>query len=84
MVARLITALGVDVNQAVMDDGATPLCVAVYNGHLDVVERLLAAPGVDANLARWDGTTPMFIVLACGHTVVVQKLRAAGATEPHG
>jgi ankyrin repeat protein len=60
------------------------LYVAAYNGHVDVVERLLAAPGVEINKARTDGATPLSIALARGHAKVEQKLRAAGATEPIG
>jgi len=50
-----------------------------YN--VDVVERLIAAPGVDVNKPRADGATPLAAAVASGHADVAQKLRAAGATE---
>jgi hypothetical protein len=49
-----------------------------------VVERLLAAPGVDCNKACTNGATPLFIALARMHAEVARKLRAAESTEPLG
>ena len=37
----------------------TPLGKAVENGHLNVVQLLLAAPGIDVNKADIDGRTPL-------------------------
>jgi ankyrin repeat protein len=45
VVERLIAA-GADVNKAKTDTGATPLMLAAQHGHVDVVERLIAAPEV--------------------------------------
>ena len=52
-------------NKALTSDGATPLFAAAQNGHADVVERLLAAPGAGAysstfqlNLSRFGRTCP--------------------------
>ena len=47
-----------------------------------VVERLLAAPGVNIEKG-WAGRTPLFWALKNGHADVAQKLRAAGATKLH-
>jgi ankyrin repeat protein len=53
-------------------------------GHLEVVERLIAAPGADINKVRSTGATPLAAAIAFGNAEVAQALRAAGAIEPPG
>jgi ankyrin repeat protein len=63
-------------------DGGTPLFVAAYQGHVDVVERLLAARGADVNLARTiDGVTPLSIAAYQGQVDVVERLVAASGVD---
>ena len=47
-VKKLLSAPGIDVNQA-GEDGKTPLYKASSEGHSEVVKLLLAAPGIDVN-----------------------------------
>ena len=48
-------------NLARTDTGATPLHIAARYGHLDVVQLLLAAAGVNVNKARHDGATALYM-----------------------
>jgi len=59
-----------------------PLYMAAQKGHTEVVERLLAAPGVDVNLTYNLGTTPLYEAAQRGHTEVVDvnRARSNGAT----
>mmetsp|Transcript_60361 Transcript_60361/g.126313 ORF Transcript_60361/g.126313 Transcript_60361/m.126313 type:complete len:145 (-) Transcript_60361:522-956(-) len=65
--------------------GDTPLCTASGNGHLDVVERLLAAR-VEVNCKNFVslsssqlGDTPLCTASGNGHLDVVERLLAARA-----
>jgi ankyrin repeat protein len=82
-VKLLVDAAGVDVNRATSTDH-TPLHAAVWNGHLNVVVSLIAAPRVNVNRASVYDTTPLSIALVHGRAHMAQRLRAAGAAEPHG
>ena len=64
---------GDDVNKA-NSNGFTPLYVAAYRGHLEVVQHLLAQGGIDVNRANGNGATPLFIAAEQGHLEVVQHL----------
>ena len=60
-------------------DGRTALQAAAGGGHLDVVERLLAA-GADVNAAAaHGGRTALQAAAGGGHLDVVERLRQAGA-----
>ena len=50
--------VGVEVNKA-NNQGNTPLYIAAYRGHADVVGLLLAVEGVEVNKADQDGLTPL-------------------------
>ena len=41
---------GINVNVAKPNDGATPLYIACYGGHIEVVRLLLAQDGIDVSL----------------------------------
>ena len=68
-----------------MTDGSTPLWIAAHKGHDAVVERLLAAPGVDVSeyvkQADGDGATPLFMAAHKGHDAVVERLLAAPGVD---
>ena len=75
-VNRLLEA-GADVNK-VTNYELTPLFIASFIGkHLPVIERLLAAPGIDVNKARKDGTTPLLIAFEKRDIPVIERLLAA-------
>ena len=60
VVSMLLAKEGVDVNQAMVNDGATPLFIASQNGHCEVVSMLLAKEDVDVNQATNDGIHATF------------------------
>lgn len=63
---RTFANCAVDVNIPRWDNGDTPLYIAAYSGHLNVVNHLLACEGVQCNKARTaDEETPLFV--ACFH-----------------
>jgi ankyrin repeat protein len=79
-VNALIAAEDIDVNQAKITTGATPLYIAAQNGHTDVVKALIAAKDIDVNQAKTTtDATPLYIAAQNGHTDVVKALIAAGA-----
>ncbi|CAI8024818.1 Ankyrin repeat domain-containing protein 29, partial [Geodia barretti] len=66
-----------------VQNGFSPLYVASYNGHSDVVEILLEA-GADVHQATTkDGSVPLGIAAQEGHTETVQRLLEAGAIVNH-
>ena len=66
--------LGAIVNQDINDE--TTLMVAVFFGHLGVVERLLAIPGIDTNKASKSGKTALILASQYGHLAIVERLLA--------
>ena len=63
--ARSVAALvdgGVDVNLPSPGDKATPLIIAIINGHFDIAAYLLEH-GADPNLASDAGVTPLYATL---------------------
>ena len=57
--------------------GSTPLCQAARFGLTEVVKLLLAAPGIDINMADKDGETPLYCAAERGHAECVKLLLAA-------
>ena len=53
------------------DDKWTPLHIAAYHGHLDVVKSLVAE-GVDVNRRVDEGQTALHMAAKNGHTEVVR------------
>ena len=59
--------------------GLTALHIAAGAGASDLVEKLLALPGVNKNAAMVDGVTPLMIASSLGRKHVVKQLLDAGA-----
>ncbi len=72
MVDLLIQA-GADVNLQTTD-GNTPLHLASYQGKLDVIRLLLAAPDIDTTLIGAKGQTPLNLSLLSGSPAVAWEL----------
>ena len=75
-----LLAAGADVNYSKEgNEGRTALYKAALNGHLDVVQALVAAKA-DVNKGKTTGgATPLFVAAQEGHLDVVQALVAAEA-----
>jgi ankyrin repeat protein len=58
------------------------LCVAAYNGHLEVV-KLLLEKGADIEHKDNDGRTPLCVAAYNGHLEVVRLLLEKGADIEH-
>ena len=71
----LLAAPGIDGSLNVADDdGETPLYVACSNNHMEIVQLLLAAPGIDITAANIDGETPMYVACRRNHPEIVRQL----------
>ena len=68
---------GANVGQEDNEFGLTPLHWASHFGRANVVQVLLAAPGIDVNRADMFGRTPLYRASYKGHTVTVSLLLAA-------
>ena len=74
---RRLLSGGADVND-VNEEGLTPLAAASQNGHVVIVDMLLAAEA-NANAADDTGHTALHRASFKGHLVIVQHLLASGA-----
>lgn len=61
--------------------GWTPLSVAAFAGHLDVVSRLLDRQELDVNLVDQDRQTPLFHAISAGRLDVATRLLADPRTN---
>lgn len=70
-----LLASGINVN--IQDPaGNTALAFASENGHLQVVERLLAVPGIDVNLCDDDNYTPLVLASSKNYRNIIDTLLA--------
>jgi uncharacterized protein len=86
VVQQLLNARDIDVNIATTgsgdfltrdyDIGSTALMVAARNGHIDIVEHLLKAPGVDPSVRSRPGHTALSYASAKRHREIVDLLLA--------
>ena len=63
--------------------GATPIYFASQEGHVEVVQYLVAT-GADVNKAKNGGFTPLYIASEKGHDKVVQSLIAVRSRRQKG
>ncbi len=68
---KLLLDAGVNVNHSWKDN--TPLFIAAYRGHLDVVKLLLGCGGIDIH-RKSQGATPLFAAVQSGHEGIVELL----------
>ena len=73
----LATEYPKDVNSQTIDDGSTPLHLAVRGGYVDL-GRILVEPGGDVSAQDKDGWTPLHWALWEGHVNVAQMLVQRG------
>jgi ankyrin repeat protein len=76
--ARRLLSVGADVNASREADEKTPLIVACYNGHVQLVKELLKH-GADIEAEDINGRTPLHWACSNGHLAVVNELRSPGA-----
>ena len=77
-VERLLSYFLVDVNRQSAEGECTPLGIAAYRGHIDVVQLLLDR-GADPNKENEEGGTQLHGAASGGHTDVVLLLLDRGA-----
>ena len=73
VVSELLSRPRINVNLAGMG-AATPLYLAVQEGHVGVMKLLLAASGIDVNLASITGATPLVVAAQRGDLEAVGLL----------
>ncbi|TFK27632.1 hypothetical protein FA15DRAFT_635561 [Coprinopsis marcescibilis] len=61
----------------------TALTLAAYQGHVDIVRKLLTAPGVDINVKNEDMKTALRIASGKGHTEIVAQLLQCKGISPN-
>ena len=77
MSASASGASGADVNTPTKD-GATPVFIAVLEGHVDVINALYAL-GADVNTPDKNGCTPVYVAAHKGYVDAINALCALGA-----
>ena len=71
----MLSKESIDINKAKTDNGLTPLYIACFEGHTDIVKALLNQESIYINKARTDdGQTPLYIACYQGHTDIVNAL----------
>lgn len=62
--------------------GASALCMAAFEGHVDTVKVLLAADDIDVNAQDAEGRTALSLAAASGHESIVEALLDAPGVDP--
>jgi hypothetical protein len=76
VVKVLLRAKDIDVNQAIMSTGVSPLIKACEMGHEYIVELLLASSDIDVNYTLHDGSTALSIATHKGQDKIRDMLLA--------
>lgn len=78
--AKYWLKMGADINCRLSSTGNTPLSLAVYRGHKDIVELLLEYPEISVDLPIYNGATPLLISMLMNVAVenidIIYKLLA--------
>ena len=78
--ARMLSTDGIDPNRANASN-QTPVNIAAYVGHLEVVRLLLSRPGLDITTANKWGRTPEATARKQGHAAIVSLLQEHAASS---
>ncbi|MFV5685124.1 ankyrin repeat domain-containing protein [Flavobacterium sp. GB2R13] len=65
-----------EINHSIYE-GATPLCVVIYKGEIDLVKKLIAY-GIDVN-EKSNGLTPLMVAARYNKVEIIKLLLANGA-----
>jgi hypothetical protein len=68
----------IDVNQATVGDGSTPLCKACLDGNVVATRLLLAHPRIDPNKCKKTGFNPLLLATQGSHAECVRLLLEPG------
>jgi hypothetical protein len=79
IVAALLEA-GADVNASSSEDGQTPLMNAAFSGSLDMMQTLIACPGIDLGHARRNGDNALRMAARVSCDLPIMCLLKAGAS----
>ena len=72
-----------DINRVLEGEKSTALTMAAFRGNTEIVQALLAVPGIDANLPMHHGGTALYLAAQEGHTAVVRALAAVDGIRPN-
>ena len=79
-VARVLLKAGAS-TEARDCTGATPLCEAVFHGHVDIVRLLREGYGADVNARNAFGWTPLHVSIDRGHRWLTEYLMGKGGAD---
>ena len=77
-IVEVLVRRGADVNLTLFDQ-TPPLCLATFRGNIEVLKRLLQAPGVQVDQLSRSQATALFYAAEQGHKQVVELLLENGA-----
>ena len=77
-IVEALARRGADVNLTLFD-GTPPLCLAAFKSNIEVLKRLLQAPGVQVDQLSQSQVTALFYAAEQGHKQVVELLLENGA-----
>lgn len=64
-----------EINRAYAGNGNTPLHIAAWNGYAEMVQLLLAQPGIDKTAQNLTGKTPLDLANEQGHQNIIDSLK---------
>ncbi|MGI2298626.1 ankyrin repeat domain-containing protein [Candidatus Cardinium hertigii] len=78
---RLINESDVEINLKYKEDGSTPLYLAAFHGHIEIVKLLLETPRIQVNLQNKSGCTPLHAAALFNHVEVIKILLSDPRTD---